>query len=224
MGPRRLVGGLPLADTHVLAVPISWFDDAVPHAEVRRGTGSAVLALLNRRAGPGAWHDDWTLYHELGHLAHPYLGAEGRWIAEGLASYLQDRLRADSGAIPRERAWRAMLRGFASGRTEDSRGTVDGAVNQRTYWAAAVMALELDAMLRQRAGGGTTLAAVLFEFARCELPSSKPWSVERYMHALDTIADTDLFVPTWRRYAAMRRFPDYEPIVSRARSILGPVP
>src|SRR5690349_3931578 len=66
--------------------------------------------------GPSAeFADDWTAVHELSHLMHPYLGDRGTWLAEGLATYYQNVLRARSGMLTPAQAWDRLYQGFKRG-------------------------------------------------------------------------------------------------------------
>ncbi|PKL99350.1 MAG: hypothetical protein CVV17_09205, partial [Gammaproteobacteria bacterium HGW-Gammaproteobacteria-7] len=155
----------------------------------------------------------WTLSHELAHLFHPYLGDSGRWMSEGLASYYQNVLRARSGILSAERAWSKLDAGFGRGLNERStRGQrlVDVASGyrgtMRVYWSGAAYWLEADAALREH--HGTTLDAVLAEFARRHLPAHTRWQAGQFADELDRLAGTRLFAPLYERYARSTRFPD----------------
>jgi hypothetical protein len=54
----------------------------------RDGKGS-VHFHVDTRFGLTKFVDDWTVYHELAHMALPYLGSEYRWFSEGFASFMQ---------------------------------------------------------------------------------------------------------------------------------------
>ncbi|MGN6151375.1 MAG: hypothetical protein ACTHOH_05105 [Lysobacteraceae bacterium] len=85
----------PLATAQARIVEIDSRDPSpVPWGQTRRDDDVAVLLFVRRGAGREALRADWTAVHEFAHLAHPYLGERGRWLAEGLASYQQNVLRA----------------------------------------------------------------------------------------------------------------------------------
>jgi hypothetical protein len=74
-----------------------------------RRNSVAVLLYVRKGASLEELRADWTAAHELSHLFHPYLGDDGRWLAEGLASYYQNVLRARSGLLEEADAWRRPL-------------------------------------------------------------------------------------------------------------------
>ena len=77
---RRSVAAPPGSMEQLLVVPVAQGREAVPWGEVRRGTGNSVLALVKRDGDAAERLEDWTLFHELAHLFHPYLGGD-KWLA-----------------------------------------------------------------------------------------------------------------------------------------------
>ncbi|WP_460760115.1 hypothetical protein [Lysobacter fragariae] len=181
----------------------------VPWGQTLRRDDVAVLLFVRRGATLAELRADWTAVHELAHLFHPYLGDDGRWLSEGLASYYQNVLRARVGLFDEARAWQQLDAGFGRGRAEDSalplaelsrsrRGTM------RVYWAGAAYWLEADLALRRE---GSSLDAVLDRYARCCLRGTGEVAPEDFIGQLDTVAGSDLFTRLFRRYAASREFP-----------------
>lgn len=154
--------------------------------------------------------------HELSHLYHPYLGRRGRWLAEGLASYYQNVLRARAGMLDGDEAWRRLDAGFrrgeraASGMRLDAMDHARGGT-MRVYWAGAAFWLEADLALRQH--HDTTLDAVLDRYARCCLDGTAEVAPEDFAATLDRIAGATVFMPLYARYAAQTRFPDVAPLL-----------
>lgn len=182
----------------------------VPWGQTSRRESVAVLLYVRENASLDELRADWTAVHELSHLFHPYLGDDGRWLAEGLASYYQNVLRARVGLLEPEEAWRRLDAGFGRGSREDSglpltelarrhRGTM------RVYWAGAAYWLEADLVLRRE--HGSSLDAVLSQYARCCLRGTREVAPERFVAQLDAIAGNAVFVPLYRRYAQSAAFP-----------------
>ncbi|QSX79316.1 M61 metallopeptidase family protein [Agrilutibacter solisilvae] len=185
----------------------------VPWGQTSRRDGVAVLLYVREDATLQELREDWTAVHELAHLFHPYLGAQGRWLSEGLASYYQNVLRARAGLLDDEDAWRRLDAGFGRGRREDSglplrelsqdhRGTM------RVYWAGAAYWLEADLALRRERG--STLEAVLSQYDRCCLRGTGEVAPETFVAELDRIAGGDLFASRFARYAEATTFPPLE--------------
>lgn len=182
----------------------------VPWGQIARRDGVSVQLYVRADATFEQLRADWTAVHEFAHLAHPYLGERGRWLAEGLASYHQNLLRARAGLLAPEEAWRRLDAGFRRG--EAVRGGVAlGALGRsrgatmRVYWAGAAYWLEMDIALRR--DHGTTLSSVLDAYARCYLDGTSHVDPGDFVDALDRVAGTDLFARRYRDYAATPAFP-----------------
>lgn len=200
----------PLASARVRIDQVDSRDRSpVPWGQTSRRDGVSVLLFVRRDAGLQALRDDWTAEHELAHLMHPYLGREGRWMAEGLASYYQNVLRARSGRMDGEQAWRRLDAGFARGRratTGTPLSSLHGrGATMRIYWAGAAYWLQADLALRAR---GSSLDAVLDGYARCCLRAGSELAPLAFARALDRIDGHDIFVGLYRQYAAASAFPD----------------
>ncbi|GGD74968.1 hypothetical protein GCM10011357_32440 [Lacimicrobium alkaliphilum] len=61
----------------------------VPWANTWRAGAQSVHLYVDSRFSLEHFTRDWTLYHELSHLALPYLGSNNAWFAEGFASFMQ---------------------------------------------------------------------------------------------------------------------------------------
>lgn len=187
-------------------------DEAVPWGQTSRRGEVTVLLYVRPDATFDALRADWTAVHEFSHLYHPYLGDDGRWLAEGLASYYQNVLRARAGLLAPEEAWRRLEGGFARGRraTEDvplaGIGRGRGAT-MRIYWAGAAYWLDADLALRRR---GSSLDAVLDRHARCCLRGSASMTPMAFAAALDEAGGGGMFARLYREYAAAREFPSQQ--------------
>ncbi|WP_345293859.1 hypothetical protein [Luteimonas vadosa] len=181
----------------------------VPWGQTSRRGDVSVLLYVRDDATFDELRADWTAVHEFSHLFHPYLGDRGRWLAEGLASYYQNVLRARAGLLEPREAWRRLDGGFARGR-DATNGVPLSALGRgrggtmRVYWAGAAYWLEADLALRRR---GSSLDAVLAGYAGCCLRGTAWVSPEDFVAALDGIAGTDVFASRYHRYAGATRFP-----------------
>lgn len=204
-------GRFPLDSARVDIQQIASRDASpVPWGQTSRRGEATVQLYVRADATFEQLRADWTAVHEFAHLAHPYLGERGRWLAEGLASYHQNLLRARAGLLSPEEAWRRLDAGFRRG--EAVRGGVALGVLGRTrgatmrvYWAGAAYWLEMDIVLRRE--HGTTLSSVLDAYARCCLDGTAHVDPADFVGALDRVAGTDLFARRYRDYAAMTAFP-----------------
>ncbi len=213
-------GRLPLADVQVLMIPVGKHDSAVVFGESTRGQGNALHLLVDPSRPASEFADDWVAVHELSHLMHPYLGDRGSWLAEGLATYYQNILRARSGLLTPAQAWHRLYEGFRRGAAAGSEGTLEQAAvdmhrthaYQRIYWAGAVYWLTVDRDLRRDSGGKLDLETALSRFRDCCLPDYRGWKPEDFVAKLDALLGMRTFSQRYHEFAAMRKFPDWQKV------------
>jgi hypothetical protein len=199
---------LPGHDASIVIVPVPFVNGVIPWAHVRRGGGSHVIAYVKQDADQVELARDWTLFHELAHLYHPYLKGGGRWISEGFASYYQNVYRAQAGVVDPDYAWQRLQAGLARGRKENAeRGNprVTEGGRMRTYWTGAALALEADSQLRSEFG--MTLGELMGKFASKHLPAQGSWYARDYLRGLDEEAGGEVLIPLYERYLRDRFFP-----------------
>jgi hypothetical protein len=213
--PLSVFGRFPLRSAEVRVKQIDSDDDSpVPWGQTLRSDGVAVLLFVRKDATLQQLRDDWTAVHELSHLFHPYLGDRGRWLAEGLASYYQNVLRARIGVMDGEEAWRRLDGGFQRGRKALSGVALDDLGRRRggtmrIYWAGAAFWLEADLALRRE--HDSSLDAVLSEYSRCCLGDGTALvEPEAFVARLDRIAGEDIFTSRYRRFAGAEEFPSLD--------------
>ncbi len=182
----------------------------VPWGQTSRDDGVSVLLYVRRDAIYAQLRADWTAAHEFSHLAHPYLGERGRWLAEGLASYQQNVLRARAGLLISNDAWQRLDAGFRRGEAAGSGPALDAmgrrrGATMRVYWAGAAYWLEMDLALRR--DHSTTLQDVLDRYAQCCLDGTAHVAPEDFAAALDRAAGVELFALRYRDYAGSTQFP-----------------
>ena len=188
--------------------------DAIPFGQSYRGGGNALVLYVDPTRTLDDYFDEWTATHELVHLVHPYLGDDGRWISEGIATYYQNVLRARGGRITARQAWDNLLAGLERGRRASSGATLGETSRQgrnymRVYWSGTSLALSADVGWRTRTARPTSLDAVLnayiARFDRAE-PRVDP---RTFVDRLDAIAGGEpVFGPLYRANVDARAFPE----------------
>lgn len=214
------VGGrFPQPRLLVIARPVEGADTVV-FGLIRRGGGVSVLLLPSHRATTEALERDWVAIHEFSHLWMPVLRDDAAWIGEGIATYLQEVLRARCGLQTPAQAWQHMLDGFTRGRRAGTgRSLLDEAqamhrtgAYHHVYWSGAAFALEADALLRAQTDGRVSLERALVQARprwRIDAPSPRTEAV------LDTLASASgvpAIATLGRRYAAAESFPEWSPM------------
>ena len=211
------VGGrFPRDRLQFVIVPVDGEGAEVAFGMVRRGGGSSILLLPSVEAEAAELEADWVAVHELSHLWLPRLYAEDRWLSEGIATYLQEVLRARCGLQSSDRAWRRILEGFERGRrsgsgrplADESRSMNRTGAYQRVYWAGTAFALETDLRLRRRSKGESTLLTVLSDAQLHWQEEAGLVSASRVLAALEQASGAEFIVALGERYAASSGFPD----------------
>jgi hypothetical protein len=211
-----LYGEFPLASVQVLLVPVNDAGEAVPFAQVLRGGGSALRFFVDPRHPLDDFMRDWTAVHEFSHLLHPFFRDEDVWLAEGLASYYQNVLRARSHVLSPREAWQELHAGFERGRRQATGLTLEEAARRmyrdrafmRVYWSGAAIVLLADLRLREASAGRESLDSAMRRFRDCCLPSERIWSAGEYMMRLDELTGAAIFGELYREHAETHRFPD----------------
>lgn len=201
----------PGEQSMIVVIPVPFVSGVVPWAHVRRGGGSHVIAYVKERATEEALMQDWTLFHEMTHLYHPYLNNGGRWVSEGFASYFQNVYRAQAGIVDPDYAYERFLAGLDRGKKENEAvgfGPVTDGGRMRTYWTGAALAFEADARLRSASNNTLSLASLIGQFANAQMPVSRSWHPRDYLSALDREAGMDVLVPLYDSYVIDPYFPE----------------
>jgi hypothetical protein len=210
-------GRLALRDVQVLVLPVGAQSEAVVFGQSTRGQGNALTLFVDPAQSDAAFDHDWVAVHELSHLFHPYLGDRGAWLAEGLATYYQNVLRARAGLLTPEHAWEQLDDGFTRGRrgmrgnsTLESASTQMGEQHdfQRIYWSGTAYWLGVDVELRRSSRNQLGVDEALRRFDACCLPSGLRWAPEEFVAKLDALTHSDVFSKRFREYRVRRDFPD----------------
>lgn len=212
----RAFGRLPITDVQVLVAPVGAQRDAVVFGQSLRGQGNGLALFVDAAQPSSAFEQDWIAAHELSHLFHPSLGERGAWLAEGLATYYQNVLRARAGLLSPEGAWRAFDAGFARGRNASRAAalpTLEAASTRmgedhaymRVYWSGA--AFWLAAELEWRRRGLPALDARLRAFARCCLDPPRPWAPRDFIARLDQLGGDAVLAPMFEAWRTRTDFP-----------------
>ena len=210
-------GRLALPDVQVLVLPVGAQSEAVVFGQSTRGQGNALTLFVDPAQSEVAFSHDWVAVHELSHLFHPYLGDRGAWLAEGLATYYQNVLRARAGVLTPEQAWEQLDDGFTRGRHETHGDSTLAAASmqmaehhdfQRIYWSGTAYWLSVDVALRRASKNRLSIDEALRRFDVCCLPSSRRWAPDEFVAKLDALIGSDVFSKRFRQYRTLRDFPD----------------
>jgi hypothetical protein len=214
-------GRLPLADVQVLVASVGRQREAVVFGQSLRGQGNGLTLFVDPSQSREAFARDWVAVHEMSHLFHPHLGDAGAWLAEGLATWYQNALRARAGLLTPEEAWRELDAGFARGQagtparsvlTLEQASTRMGENHDymRVYWSGAAYWLAAELELRRRGLPGVD--PLLQRFDACCLPAAQPWQPRDFVARLDQLGGGGVLGRLFEAWHARRDFPAIEPL------------
>jgi hypothetical protein len=176
----------------------------VPWAYTRRDGKGSVHFHVDTRFGLTKFVDDWTVYHELAHMALPYLGSEYRWFSEGFASFMQYQIMHQAGVLKGtlDKRYQAKisphLRWFNSDLTAASIATrlMDNQQYPAAYWGGAYFFVYADRLLMQK--HNTTLIELIAHYQDC--CRGKDNNLTDVVASLDGILNDTLFSHLLKRY------------------------
>lgn len=130
----------------------------VPWAYTRRDGKGSVHFYVDTRFGLTKFVDDWTIYHELAHMALPYFGQNYRWFSEGFASYMQYQIMQQAAVLKGnidenyQNKIAPHLRWFNSDLTAASiaRRLMDNKQYPAAYWGSAYFFILADNKLQKK--------------------------------------------------------------------------
>jgi hypothetical protein len=146
-------GKFPVARARVLIVPDSgergimqgttWGD--------MRGWPGFTRLRLGQHSTERDLAEDWTMTHELTHMAFPSLPDEQHWMEEGLATYIEPIARVQAGELEAKQVWRDMMNGMPKGEPAAGDQGMDRTHTWgRTYWGGALFCLVADVNIRRQ--------------------------------------------------------------------------
>jgi hypothetical protein len=169
------------------------------------GDVQGVQAFTRMRLGSDVTKSDldadWTMTHELVHMALSSLPDESHWLEEGIATYVEPIARAQAGQLPVRQVWEGEIHGMPEG--EPARG--DRGLNQthswgRTYWGGAMFCLVADVEIRKatqnRKGLQDDLRAIVASGATIdtEMP------IERVLETGDRATGTTVLIDLYDKW------------------------
>jgi hypothetical protein len=205
-------------------------------------------SLIRMRIGPETTAaeiaDDWTMTHEMLHLAFPNMGEDHLWMNEGLSVYLEPVARARIGVISPKRYWRELFEGVANGQPGPGDEGVDRTHTWgRTYWGGTIFWFLVDLEIREQTHGRKSIDDVVKTILAAGGDGSQEWPMPRVLEMADQASGTHVmhdvydmlalkptrvdFGPWWQRLGVRYAdgnvtFDDTAPLAWMRKAILAP--
>jgi hypothetical protein len=144
--------------------------------------------------------DDWTMTHELVHMAFPSVARQHHWIEEGIATYVEPIARAQAGTLTVERVWGDLMRDIPKGEPHPGdRGLDQTHTWASTYWGGALFCLFADVRIHERSGNKYGLQDALRGILRAGGNIETEWPLARALQAADDTVGTTVLTDLYLR-------------------------
>jgi len=192
----------------------------------RRGIGSGSARMLDvptirvavhASTRPDQFAKDWTLTHEMIHLAIPALPDEQHWFEEGAATYVEPLARARAGLVAEDRVWTEIVGDYAQGLPEkNDRGLDLDSSWGRTYYGGAIFCLLADIEIRAATNNAKSLRDALVAVVESGGSIAMQDTIEHVFAIGDTATGTTVLSDL---YARMKNAPEPRELASTWKSL-----
>jgi len=192
--PRARILIVPVADKEGILQGTTWGDmHGMPgFTRIRLGQHTTVQDLA----------EDWTMTHELVHMAFPGMPDNQHWIEEGLATYIEPIARVQAGELTASRIWRDMLDGMPKGEP----GLGDQGMDRthtwgRTYWGGALFCLVADINIRKQTQNRKGLREALRAIVAAGGTIDHDWPLMQALEVGDKATGTTVLADQYKQWS-----------------------
>jgi hypothetical protein len=167
--------------------------------------GGLILISVGQETTVDDLKNDWTLTHEMTHLAFPDMPDSHHWIEEGIATYVEPVARAQMGQLSVAEMWREFIRDMPKGEPgPDDEGLDNTHTWGRTYWGGALFCLVADVQIRENTHNKKGLQHALRGILDHGGDITQDWEIEKALSIGDKATGTTVLQEL---YAQMRDKP-----------------
>jgi hypothetical protein len=162
-----------------------------------------VLIILGQESTAQDFAEDWTLTHELAHLAFPNVAQKHRWIEEGLATYVEPIVRFKMGLRTERSVWSEWYQSMPQGQPEAGDRGLDYTPSWgRVYWGGALFSLVADVEIRRQSQNRFGLRDALQGIVKSGGTMAVQWKIEDAFAAGDRATQTPVLLTEYRKRRA----------------------
>jgi hypothetical protein len=174
-------------------------------AQAFPGSPPRITISVGQRASAADFEHNWSMTHEMVHLAFPNVPSAQHWIEEGLATFVEPIARARAGWITEEAVWAEWVENMPLGLPKPGDGGLDGTDDWgRTYWGGALFCLVSAVALLEQSGGRQGLDDALGAIVAAGGNISVRWPLEQALRTGDAATGGSALLDT---YASMKDAP-----------------
>ena len=167
--------------------------------------GGLILITVGKETPVDDLKTDWTLTHEMTHLAFPNMAENHHWIEEGLATYVEPVERVQVGQLSAAQVWREFMRDMPKGQPDFGDEGLDNTPTWgRTYWGGAMFCLLADVQIREKTHNRQGLQDALRAILDHGGIITEDWEIEKALSIGDKATGTTVLETL---YAQMRDKP-----------------
>ena len=170
-----------------------------------------ISIAVGRSTTAADFADDWTITHEMVHLAFPSVPENHHWIEEGLATYVEPIARVRAGDLLPQKVWGDMVDAMAQGLPKSGdRGLDFTHTWGRTYWGGALYCLLADIEIRKRTGNRFGLENAMRGILKSGGSIEVEWPLARALKVADQAVGVPVLEELYDRMKATPVSPDLD--------------
>ncbi len=175
-----------------VAVQITTSEGKGVHNGRTFGSPVALITIsVGRKTTLVDLEEDWTMTHEMVHLAFPSVAEKHHWIEEGTATYVEPIARVQSGILEPSQMWSDLIRDLPQGLPKEGDAGLDHTHTWgRTYWGGALFCLLADVEIHQRTHNRKGLEDALRGVLAAGGNITEEWPLERVLRVGDEATGT----------------------------------
>ena len=171
----------------------SAYGSGIHHGVTYPRYGGLILITVGKETRVDDLKTDWTLTHEMIHLAFPSMDDDQHWIEEGISTYVEPVARAQVGNMPVENVWREFIRDMPKGQPDDGDQGLDNTHTWgRTYWGGALFCLMADVQIREHTHNRKGLQDALRGILDKGGTITEDWKIEKALVTGDQATGTSV--------------------------------
>jgi hypothetical protein len=168
--------------------------------------GGTITMRIGRHAKAEALDEDWTLTHEMVHLAFPATrGDNHEWLGEGMATYVEPIARMQAGYLTPQYMWGQFMDDMPRGEPGPDEGGIDEARGfRRIYWGGAMFCLLADREIRKqthnRKGLQDAFRAIMMDGGLMDGTMEYEWGIGLILETGDKATGTHVLRDLYARW------------------------
>jgi hypothetical protein len=197
-------GRFPVARARILVVP-SPDEEGIMQGTTwgdMRGMPGFTRIRLGQHTTEKDLREDWTMTHELVHMAFPGLPDNEHWMEEGLATYIEPIARVQAGELAAAGVWQDMIEGMPKGEpAAGDRGIDRTHTWGRTYWGGALFCLIADVNIRKQTGNRKGLQDALRAIVAAGGTIDHDWPLMQALEIGDKATGTTVLIDQYKQWS-----------------------